>query len=400
MSDEDGSALSRRALREKRRAAQADASGLPVEPPAAGAAEAARPAAPGPAAPVESEEETARRVARANRSRRAAPGPVDAVPERSERTSLQRARDREALRRQRSLASYAPEPVSPGDDPSPMTRRELRLRALAAARAAMQEPGTAVGGTGPATQDDDGATPADPGGGPAGGASDDAGAAPVGEGQMSVEEALAARRAAAVGDGAEGPAASETGLIDLEVLARQREHAARAAIINRRVAERRRLEAANSQRLEQVRSDPFTGAMNQLRDARAERELANTGVHGPLTSGVSIELPRAAMADARRLDADRSATTGHGTGAEADAVEGGAVVPGRPTADADTPRVVPASEQDAAPVQARSAQGLEPLDYLTAGGRRANRVLLLSVAALALGAATFLAGLVLFINSL
>ena len=59
------------------------------------------------------------------------------MPQRAERTSLQRARDREALRTRRRLEQEvselsAKEP-SAGDDPAPLTRKQMRLQTLGAA---------------------------------------------------------------------------------------------------------------------------------------------------------------------------------------------------------------------------------------------------------------------------
>ena len=84
--------------------------------------------------------------------------------------------------------------------------------------------------------------------------------------------------------------AEDLGDVDLEVLAQQRELAARAAIISRRAAERQRLEESNSQRAGQRRSDPFTGSMNQLRDEDIEKKLVNTGISGPETRGFHISM--------------------------------------------------------------------------------------------------------------
>ncbi|MGJ9404258.1 hypothetical protein [Arthrobacter sp. KK5.5] len=333
MSDDQGPAVSRRSLREKRRAGEAasrnersSADGVEHNP-----SSPEDPAAPQHAPIAEPTDATAARVARANRSRRAADAPVDAVPE---RTSLQRARDREALRTRRRLETGTASEAAPGASPGPVTRRQLRLQSLAVAKAESAQENSAEA-------NDDG---------------------------MSVEAALAARRelmglTPGTDEDADESAPDDTGLMNLERLAKQREHAARAAVINRRVAERRRLEQANSQRLQQVRSDPFTGSMTQLRDQQAEKDLANTGVRGPQTSGFRLELAA------------------------------------KPPVGPTEPEVGAAVRPDAIPVQAVTAQGLDPLDYMTAGVRRANRLALVVLGSLVVGAATLVTGLILMMNS-
>ena len=77
--------------------------------------------------------------------------------------------------------------------------------------------------------------------------------------------------------------------IDLEVLAHQREMAARAAIISRRAAERERLRIQNAnQGKDDKASDPFTGAMGNIREV--EDRIAKTGVQGPKTQSVALDL--------------------------------------------------------------------------------------------------------------
>jgi hypothetical protein len=50
-------------------------------------------------------------------------------------------------------------------------------------------------------------------------------------------------------------------------------------------------------------------------------------------------------------------------------------------------------------VRAVRAQGLEPLDVQTAGMRRANNMYLMVIAALSVGGAALVAGLIMFLNS-
>lgn len=278
MSDDLGRAPTRRSLREQRRSSESAVGGhdrehVTGEQPAAGDD------------PNASEDTNQlNRVASANRSRRAADVPFDMVPEREEggepgeRSSLQRARDREALRARRD-ASAQPNTTSssttaPGDEPAPLTRRQLRLQALTAARTAAQEQ--------------------DPGAAGQESASQESGQEASSRDSLSVEEALEARRQKAVEqpDDEHSPAPEAEEQDDLEVLAQQRELAARAAIISRRVAERERLKRAHSTRAQDgVAADPFTGAMDRLRREQAERDLANTGINAPQTSGFHLEMP-------------------------------------------------------------------------------------------------------------
>lgn len=51
------------------------------------------------------------------------------------------------------------------------------------------------------------------------------------------------------------------------------------------------------------------------------------------------------------------------------------------------------------PVRAVRAQGLEPLDAQTAGMRRANNMYLMVIAALSVGGAALVAGLIMILNS-
>ena len=421
-------------------------------------------------------------IAEVASSRRATGGEVDAVPQRAERTSLQRARDREALRTRRRLEQEvselsAKEP-SPGDDPAPLTRKQMRLQTLgaaagntlveerveeapaadsapeslasapSAAKPAPSKP-AAPAKTGPAAEKPVAAKPAaakEPV------PSKPAAATP----QMSVEDALALRRrsgGAAPVDPALIQPAEDLGDVDLEVLAQQRELAARAAIISRRAAERQRLEESNSQRAGQRRSDPFTGSMNMLRDEDIEKKLVNTGISGPETRGFHISMTdQGTIVDAPGASSARTKTSASGapapaakpaekpaaaTPAQAASRESkslganpaaaaaragaapakpGAFAPAKPMATGKpaaaaraTPKAPPLAEAHGAadveprvshpPVRAVRAQGLEPLDAQTAGMRRANNMYLMVIAALSVGGAALVAGLIMILNS-
>ncbi|MFB0833022.1 hypothetical protein ACX8Z9_01535 [Arthrobacter halodurans] len=185
--------------------------------------------------------------------------------------------------------------------------------------------------------------------------------------------------------------------MDLEELARRRGNATRSALSHRSAGDGARAEGngpdealpetAGAAGTDPVRSDPFTGAMNILRDPQGEKKLANTGVDGPMTSGFRLELPprpsAAAAAEAARPGGPR---------AEPDDV---------PAHD-EAPRVaavVPREGDGALPVRADGAQGLDTLDYLTATARQSRIRVLAVTGSLVLGGIAFVTGLMMIINS-
>ncbi|WP_239463974.1 hypothetical protein [Glutamicibacter protophormiae] len=323
-----------------------------------------------------------------------------------ERASLRRARDREALRERRrleeevgSLTSHVPT-VEPADDPKPLTRRQLRLQALAD-----QNKGAA------AAKPVSGTKPAKPSG------AENAPDTTV----MSVEEALAARRAhdpkSPVDPVLLGEDDSE---IDLEVLAHQREMAARAAIISRRAAERERLRIENSkQGKEDVASDPFTGAMGNIREV--EERIAKTGVSGPKTESVSLSLDaqgkidsKPAVKPAPKPAAKAPAKPAPKPAAAAKPAAKPVQKPVAKPAPAAKPTPVtkaPAAAKPAAAsapeskavelprIEAVNAQGLQPLDVQTHGVRRANNMLIAMIVALGVGSAALVAGLIMLLTN-
>lgn len=375
MSDDLGRAPTRRSLREQRRAGEAADKARDRDP--------STPDQPATDSETRSSGDTSQleRVAQANRSRRAADVPFDMVPERGERSSLQRARDREALRARREAANRnaAPRDATSPDaertqgDPAPLTRRQLRLQALAAARAGQEQstPGT-----------DSSAATAPPA--PAENAN-----------SLSVEEALEARRkTVAEQPKNHAPTSAEADADDLEVIARQRELAARAAVISRRVAERERMQRSNSQRTQQS-PDPFTGAMSRLRIEQAERDLANTGVNAPQTNGFRLEMPGQSKpaAQSKPVAQAKPASQAKPPG-EQDRDAGAASTQASRQAVSGQATGSQGPETGGQPVSARSAQGLEPLDYLTAGVRRVNAWTVAVIAALAVGAGALVTGIV------
>lgn len=323
-----------------------------------------------------------------------------------ERASLRRARDREALRERRrleeevgSLTSHVPT-VEPADDPKPLTRRQLRLQALAdqSKGAAAAKP---VSGTKPAKPSGAENTPDTT--------------------VMSVEEALAARRAhdpkSSVDPVLLGEDDSE---IDLEVLAHQREMAARAAIISRRAAERERLRIENSkQGKEDVASDPFTGAMGNIREV--EERIAKTGVSGPKTESVSLSLdaqgniaskppvkpaPKPeAKAPAKSAPKPAAAAKPAAKPVQKPVAKPAPAVKPTPVAKAPVaakPAAASAPESKAVElprIEAVNAQGLQPLDVQTHGVRRANNMLIAMIVALGVGGAALVAGLIMLLTN-
>lgn len=319
-----------------------------------------------------------------------------------ERASLRRARDREALRERRRLQEEVSQlttnvpTVEAAEEPKPLTRRQLRLQALAEQK---NEPGTSSG------------KPATPPAKPKGRNGDDSPETTV----MSVEEALAARR-----EHAPEPAVDPNLLhdddheIDLEVLAHQREMAARAAIISRRAAERERLRQENVKAGKEANSpDPFTGAMGNIRDF--EDQVARSGVSGPQTSSVSLNLdttgkiagPKqgsAAKKPAPKPAAKPSAKPAPKPVSTASPTKAGSTAKAQPAKSSnEAPKPQPQGESsevvDLPRVEAVEAQGLQPLDALTAGVRRANNMFIAMIAALAIGGIALVAGLIMMLGN-
>lgn len=345
-----------------------------------------------------------------------------------ERASLRRARDREALRERRrleeevgALTTNVPT-VEPAEEPKPLTRRQLRLQSLADQNpgSANQKPNVAKPASKPNSTDDSLETTV-----------------------MSVEEALAARRSHDPKTPVDPNLLNEDdGEIDLEVLAHQREMAARAAIISRRAAERERLRIENAKKgKEQPLSDPFTGALGNIREV--EDRIAKTGVQGPKTESVSLDLDSSGkLSDKLKHNSQASKKPSVGKLPPKPAPKtvkpvvkpGSKVSPAKSSPAPAKPQAVPAPKpattqavkpaakpqvknadsnsqstaQASAPqanvemprIEAVNAQGLQPLDAQTHGVRRANNMLIAMIAALSVGGAALIAGIVMLISSL
>lgn len=320
-----------------------------------------------------------------------------------ERASLRRARDREALRERRrlqeevsQLTNHIPA-VEPGDDPKPLTRRQLRLQALAE-----QQKAENAGAAKPVPVKPKNSTPSK---------DEDSPETTV----MSVEEALAARR-----ESAPAPPVDPNLLrdddndIDLEVLAHQREMAARAAIISRRAAERERLRQQNAKAGQEApASDPFTGAMGNI--SELEDKVSRSGVPSPKTESVSLDLDSTGKIAPAKKPADKSGKKPEAKPAgKTPAKEAAKPAAQKSGVKKATPAAKPKPKEEEQttsaqatsgdPVQmprveAVSAQGLQPLDAQTAGVRRANNMFLAMIAALAVGGIALVVGIIMMINN-
>ncbi|GAA1414572.1 hypothetical protein AUR04nite_18820 [Glutamicibacter uratoxydans] len=379
--------------------AKAPAKTEPAKKPEPAKPEAAKPA---PAKAEPAKQAPAKTEASKQDDAKAAPKPPAAGQAGGERASLRRARDREALRERRrleeevgALTSHIPT-VEPADDPKPLTRRQLRLQALA-------EQGKAEAPAKTAQPSKTTKKPATPAG------SDQSPETTV----MSVEDALAARRAhtppVPVDPNLIGEDDSE---IDLEVLAHQREMAARAAIISRRAAERERLRVQNAkQGKDDAASDPFTGALGNIREA--EDRIAKTGVAGPKTESVSLSFasPDKNAAKPAAKQEPKPAPKPASKAPAKPAVKPAAKPDAKPAAAEKTPAkpapksVAAAAESndsavvDMPRIDAVNAQGLQPLDVQTHGVRRANNMLIAMIVALGIGAAALIAGLIMLFSN-
>jgi hypothetical protein len=397
-----------------------------------------RPAAPGPgtSAPAGPEKTGSSRASEDNRPenaagrvRRVAPGPVDSPPPGSaaERSSQVRARDRAALRTIKELAEKE-EQLSGGGPP---TRRQLRLMELKeqAVTSAMPIVPPADGGapTGKSPASSSGsasATAGKPapaaGSKPAGQPSSGPGprpATPAGdelpEG-MTVEQALEAR--ALLAEQAKNQiakmehiAATDPEAVDPEILAEQIALAERAAVLNKRAMAKQKLAEQNTTP-QTGQSGPSTAS--NLAMVTPLEFVQVPGVDRPVmklpaTSHVPVVTnpgPRVPARGNRTAKASRSAGPSTGRSrviARAEAAARSAAAP--PARAHENAAWTDESGEDVTalpPVSAKSAYGLDPLDAATAGLARANRLRLIQLGVLALGAIALVAGVIMIISGL
>ena len=389
------------------------------------------------------------------KSRRAADVPVDNAAPR-ERVSQARARNREALRTYRALADPQADAASPAADPTP-TRRQLRIQQQAGTEPAAVKPEPVE----PEPVEPDAVEPAAVEAETGAlsrrerrrraGAPDDG--AVTGEqlvedisaredaGQLSVEDALAARNAI-VGEALEQVAQMEESRdkdpfsVDLEILAQQKALAERAAVLNTRAQKIQQLSAENEQRRPQA-NDPTTAHNLSIVSPAAFVQVPGTDRNSskaPSTSHIPVVTPEmlrdrpttpppvlavpdtappapistpsapaasaepvwatpapAPIVSSKRRDALRRDPVATDTGgrsfvlaqAEALAREGSTV-----------------REDRVQPVQAGSAYGLDPLDAMTAGLGRVQRMRYMQYSVLGLGAIAFISGVIMIVSGL
>lgn len=377
------------------------------------------------------------------RVRRVAPGPVDSVRSEtgSERSSQIRARDRAALRTIKELAEKE-EQLSGGGPP---TRRQLRLQQLAAETApptaanpvvapsrSSSSPGSRRQGAGRQESSTEALT-----------SSQDTewdGAAANTPHGMTVEQALTAR--SLIAEQArnqiakmEHITATDPEAVDPEILAQQIALAERAAVLNKRAMAKQKLAEQNSTP-PQARHDP--SAASNLAMVTPLEFVQVPGVDRPVmkkpaTSYVPVvthpgpRMPAAHPSGPRtsgtpRVRGNTAASGRAGVLARAEAVAQAAPAPAAPrpgiSAHQDAQWVETdhregserrevawetESSENFTPrprVSANEAYGLEPLDAVTAGLGRAQRLRMLQLAVLAIGIVALIAGVTMIISGL
>ena len=385
------------------------------------------PASAGPEKTGSSRAGDAKQENAAERARRVAPGLVDSSPAGSaaERTSQVRARDRAALRTIKEL-SEKEEQLSGGGPP---TRRQLRLMQLKeqAVTSAMPvvPPADGAAPTGKSTTSSADSSPrtvgkpapatgSKPAGQPSGGPRP---ATPAGselpEG-MTVEQALEARTLLAEQAKnqiakMEHIAATDPEAVDPDILAQQIALAERAAVLNKRAMAKQKLAEQNTPQ-QNGQNGPST-ASNLAMVTPLEFEQV-PGVDRPVmkrpaTSHVPVVTnpgPRVPARGNRTAKASRPSAPSTGRSrviARAEAAARSAAAP--PAGARQNEGWTDESGEDVTalpPVSAKSAYGLEPLDAATAGLARANRLRLIQLGVLALGAIALVAGIIMIISGL
>ncbi len=348
------------------------------------------------------------------RSRRAADVPVDAPSTGSrERVSQVRARDRETLRSYRALADKQPDSQT-----SIPTRRQLRLQQQAAqAQVPPNDAGAGEAGF-RATQT---------GNSPSGAEEQLASleAVTTGAGELTVEQALAARQAI-IGQAQnqvammEAAAKDDPFSVDLEILAQQKALAERAAILNTRAQKIQQLTQENRQR-KPVLNDPTT-AHNLSIISPVEFVQAGKGEDpsspAPSTSHIPVVPPSAPKPGVSAASTVAPAVVPVSTPGNRGEVQPVVTAPPVPTErpfSASSPdsagrsRVLAQAEamvreqrrpalDDATPVRARSAYGLEPLDAMTAGLARVQRMRIMQYSVVGLGALALITGIMMIVG--
>ena len=391
-------------------------------------------AGPGTSAPAASEKAGSSRAAGngkqedpAGRVRRVAPGPVDSPPAgpAGERSSQIRARDRAALRTIKELAEKE-EQLSGGGPP---TRRQLRLMQLKeqAITSAMPVVPPADAGASPGKPS---VAASDSSTGTGGKAAPATGSKPVGQPSsgpaarpatatgdglpegMTVEQALEAR--ALLAEQAKNQiakmehiTATDPEAVDPEILAQQIALAERAAVLNKRAMAKQKL-AEKTTPQQGGQNGPST-ASNLAMVTPLEFEhvpgVDRPVMKRPATSHVPVVTnpgPRVPARGNRSAKTARSAGPSTGRSRVIARAEEAARSAAAPPVRSDVVWTDESTEDVAGlpPVSAKSAYGLEPLDAATAGLARANRLRMIQLGVVALGAIALVAGVIMIISGL
>lgn len=403
MSNGHESAQSRRALRQARATSAGDQT--PSQPASEGT----------PDSPPTDPPRAAGSATGERRSRRAADLPVDAPPSSTststERISQIRARDREMLRNYRALADQQPERQA--EIP---TRRQLRLQQQAARE--KERPEAAAAGTATAAGTAAAAGLPEQQQNPPSSVSSAV--------EMTVEQALAAREAI-IGQAQnqvammEAAAKDDPFAVDLELLAQQKALAERAAILNTRAQKIQQLTQENQQR-KPLLNDPTTAHnLSIVSPVEFVREPAeNPASPAPSTSSIPVTIGQPPAAGETALGAVAPAVVPQ---APSPAERGVRPVVTAPAAPTDPPLVSGAPDSfgrsrvlaqaeamvreqrrpgsdGVTPIRARSAYGLEPLDAMTAGLARVQRMRIVQYSVVGLGALALITGIMMIISGL
>lgn len=310
------------------------------------------------------------------------------------------------LRSYRALADQ-----QPGQPAGTPTRRQLRLQQQAAREQTLQTEGRPFGSP-RSDQSDSGAADAE-----------GAGAVAAKQDELTVEQALAAREAiisqaqnqVAV---MEAAAKDDPFSVDLEILAQQRALAERAAVLNTRAQKIQRLTQENQQR-KPLLNDPTTAhnlsIISPVEFVRAPGE--NPAAPAPSTSHIPV-VPQPSTAPGGTASGVRApvpATQRAGAGERVHAAVVAPAVPSMPPSSAVSPdsagrsRVLAEAEamvreqrrpgsDGVTPIRARSAYGLEPLDAMTAGLARVQRMRIMQYSVVGLGALALITGIMLIVG--
>ncbi|XAS69511.1 hypothetical protein V3C33_09810 [Micrococcaceae bacterium Sec5.7] len=365
------------------------------------------------------------------RIRHVAAGPVDSVPAISaaERSSQIRARDRAALRAIKELAEKE-EQLSAGGPP---TRRQLRLQqlqeqavtsAIPVVSPAKVRPAAVLPAAGSASAAQPAPRPREletpnPPMQPSGGAdcrglpSDSVEELPHG---MTVDQALAAR--SLIAEQArnqlakmEHIASHDPEAVDPEILAQQIALAERAAVLNRRAMAKQKLAEQNSQPPLQ-RQDPSAASnlamvtpLEFVQVPGVDRPVMKPPATSylPLVTSPGPRLKPHRAAGPRPSSASRLAGAGPLTGRSRVLARAEAAAKAATLAESSAAgERAPGSGEDLTElrVAAKAAYGLEPLDAVTAGLGRAQRIRLLQLGVLALGIVALIAGITMIISGL